>query len=108
MAGMRGVLERMEQRERHLSFTEVVAGGFPDFLVGEIIENIILDLEAEAEQAGIFPQCLEALVVNSHSIGAYFHTGYEKRCRLAVDDIEICLFVKLVVSGIVYLVKLSD
>ena len=101
--------QNVEQGEGDFALAEVVAGGFADFSIGKVIENIILNLEAEAEQAGKLAQRVELFAVGgAHGVCSDFGTAYEEGGRLAVDDIEVIFFVGMVVAGGVDFVKLAD
>ena len=75
MVGVSGECERVEEGECDFPFAEVVAGGFSDFCVGEVVEYVVADLEAEAQQACVFAQSLLARViaVDSGGYGSYLH-----------------------------------
>lgn len=88
-SGSIGLGKRIEQRKCHLTFAEVVSGGFTyDFGI-EIIEDVILYLETASEEFSKFADGPETPVVDTCAICAHRHAGHEKRCSLVGYDLEI-------------------
>ena len=101
-------LKDMEQRQCDFPLTQVIACGLPYAALGEVVKDIILDLEAKPQQAGELPQGLKpARVLLAGGCRAHLRAAYEERSGLAVYYLEIGLLVEMVVAGIVNLVKLA-
>ncbi len=90
----------MDKRQTHLIFPQVVARRLAHFLVFIIIEDVIFDLEAEAEQTGIFHERGDLLGSCLYTLRSHLHAFHEERSRLLAYHVEIAAFIYGAVSRI--------
>ena len=77
--------------QSHLTLPQIIACGFAEIFRGEIIENIIRDLETQAQFFRILTQRLNPriILVRSGGIRSHARTGHKQRRRLPSDGLHI-------------------
>ena len=85
-------LEGKQGRQGEFAFGHIAACGFSDVRIGGIIEDIVLYLEAEADDLTQAAHALHVGIVGIHGNGPE-HGGFDKeRCRFQAYDIVISFF----------------
>ena len=102
-----GRLQHVEGRQGELALGHVVAGRFSDGGIIEIIEDIVAYLEADTEVAAKGFCRLHHCVVGPRRPCRQFATGSKEGRRLAVNDVEVSLLVRLFVADIGQLIDLA-
>ena len=106
--GRRVSFEHVEQRQRDFALAQVVACWLAYVLVLVVIEDVVLDLEAETEQARELAYGGYVGVGSAYGIASHLDACHEQRGGLALDGLHVGRLGEVVEAGAVYLVKLAD
>ena len=89
--GVGRVVQGVDGRQGQLAFGHVVARGFPDGGLLVVVEDVVADLEADADDLAEFARRSGNFRRGARGDGAQFGAGGEEgRCLLA-DDGKVCL-----------------
>ena len=94
-----GFGERVDERERHLALTDVLAGGLAGPVAFAKVEEVVLNLEGEAHAFAEAPHLLDRVVVGACRGGPAGAAGREERGGFAANDVEVDLLGDVEASG---------
>ncbi len=100
--------ECVDEGQGDFALSQVVAGGLADDGVVEVVEGVVLDLEAEPEQVSEALEVVKFLLGRIGGESAHFHTAGEEGGRLAANDAHVELLVDVAVLGILDLVDFAN
>ena len=108
MLGQIIATQGINQRQGHLALAQVVARGLADDGIVKVIKGIVLDLETDAQQAGIAAQLVDGRLRRVVGITAHSRTALKQRRRLGTNDFHVSVLVDVVVARDVHLVNLAQ
>ena len=88
----------MNHRQSELSFSHVVAGGFTDVAIGKIVEDVITNLEANANELAELRGFFHVCCITAGRYGSEACAGSEKCCSFVVNDVEVGFFANFLVT----------
>ncbi len=103
----RSIVEGIEQRKCNFTFAKIIACGFAYLWIREIVEYVILYLEAKSEQFGILHH---RRIFNRSRAGGFrshFHAVQKEGCRFFADHHEIALLIEMMFAHIADLIDFT-